>query len=66
MPKGGVGVHQAEPTVPSGAGAGAAWHVASPIIAYLGDASTEEAPVDLCITQARYTQLHRSINYSQE
>ena len=22
-------------------------------------------PVDLCITQARYTQLHRSIKYSQ-
>ena len=23
-------------------------------------------PVDLCITQARYTQLHRFINYSQD
>jgi hypothetical protein len=32
---------------------------------YLGDASTEEEPGDLCITQARYTQLHRSINYSK-
>jgi hypothetical protein len=30
-----------------------------------GEPSTEE-PVDLCITQARYTQLHRHIKYSQE
>jgi hypothetical protein len=29
-----------------------------------GRHSTEE-PVDLCITQARYTQLHRYTNYSQ-
>jgi hypothetical protein len=32
---------------------------------HLGDASTKEEPVDLCITQARYTQLHRSIKYSK-
>jgi hypothetical protein len=32
-------------------------------IAYLDDQSRE--PVDLCITQARYTQLHRLINNSQ-
>jgi hypothetical protein len=25
---------------------------------------TTEEPVDLCITQARYPQLHRHINYS--
>jgi hypothetical protein len=32
-------------------------------IAYLDDQSRE--PMDLCITQARYTQLHRLINNSQ-
>jgi hypothetical protein len=31
-----------------------------------GEHLTTKKPVDLCITQARYTQLHRPINNSQD
>jgi hypothetical protein len=31
-----------------------------------GEHLTVEKPVDLCITQARYTQLHRPINNNQD
>ena len=31
-----------------------------------GEHLTVKKPVDLCITQARYTQLHRPINNSQD
>jgi hypothetical protein len=30
-----------------------------------GEVKREQEPVDLCITQARYTQLHRLISNSQ-